>query len=100
CSVGIRARGSRAVDCYHPEDGKREHRDQQPPILAQQLSKKRRHAVLSRLNSSVPARTSEGLYASCGSGIVHGLFASFLAPRSADPVSTPPERNRLPARLV
>jgi hypothetical protein len=44
--VWIRARGSRAVNCYNPEDGEREHRHQQKPVLAEQLSQKRRHESL------------------------------------------------------
>jgi len=41
----IRARRSRAIDRYDPKDGEREHGHEQKPVLAEQLSQKRRHAV-------------------------------------------------------
>src|SRR6266478_1574461 len=43
--VRIGTTGSRAVDGYDPKNGEREHRRQQKPILAEQFSQKRRHAV-------------------------------------------------------
>src|SRR5438132_12509728 len=48
CSVGVCPRGSRTVDGHHSKDRKREHGDQQEPVLAKQFSKKRCHAAFWR----------------------------------------------------
>ena len=43
--VRVGARGSRAVDGYDTKNRERERRHQQKPVLADQFSQKRRHAV-------------------------------------------------------
>src|SRR2546423_11539059 len=57
--VRIATRGSRAVNCYNAENREREHGHEQKPVLAEQLSQKRRHFAVRFLKLSVASSGSQ-----------------------------------------
>src|SRR5207249_3326892 len=76
CRVWIAARGRRAVDCYDAKNREREHRSQQKPVLAEQLSQKRRHATSS---AKLPMPSTGNL------GVITRTFETVAKPSGKNP---------------